>query len=120
MRETSKALFGSAAVWLVPGALAWVVLGWQGSFADWISVGLAALFVLCGVAAQWLPLVGAIGGILVFAPIFLLQVTTPGAMNNLLWIIDGVICILLGIALVNALRGEAAETPAPEAALNNS
>ncbi len=99
----SKALFGVAVLYLVPGLLYWPVAGLKFDLNDWVRI-LGCVFLLTmGLLARRSPLVPVIICTVLFIVLLGVQTSQGIPRQPIFWILHGAIGLLLLVGLVSAI-----------------
>ncbi len=102
--ETSKALFGAAVLYLVPGLLFWSVSGPKFDLNDWVCIVGCTSFAAMGLWARWAPLLPAIISTTLYTGLLGVQLYQGLPGHPIVWMLHGAIVLLLLVGLVAAIR----------------
>ncbi len=97
--RSSNALFGAAAIHVIPGLLYWTLYGFNSDLDDWIYSGGFILYIAMAVWARWSPVFPSIVCALFCTALVSLQLRNIANWNSINWIIQISLLILIGIAV---------------------
>jgi hypothetical protein len=100
----SKAIIGTAILFLGRAIVHWSIAGIRFDLGDWIMIGGTVFLVSMGIWARWMPLPPAIITLAIYVGFVSLDLPkTP-----FLWVLHGMTLLLLVIAVIAAIRGSSA------------